>query len=119
MFHPVVEYSYMGMWILGVVVGVIFIVHGFPKIKNPKGIASAYKAPPIIGLYHGLAEVLGGAVLILGIHIHGTALALGIIMVGAIYFKVNKWNAPFMVGEKGGWEFDLLMLASCLAIFLS
>ncbi len=119
LFQPVIEYSYVGIWLLGAVVGVIFIVHGFPKIKNPKGIASAYHAPAVVGLYHGLIEVLGGAVLILGIHIHGTALVLAIIMVGAIYFKVNKWNVPFTAHDKNGWEFDLLLLAACLAIFLS
>ena len=119
MFHPVVEYGYLGLWMLGVVVGVIFIYHGFPKIKNPKGIASAYNAPPIVGLYHGLAEVLGGALLILGIHIHGIALALAVIILGAIYFKVNKWNVPFKTDSKTGWEFDLLLLFALMAIFLS
>ncbi len=119
MIQHVIGYGNLGLWVLSVAVGAVFIVHGFSKIKNPKGIAAAYNAPAIVGLYHGLIEVLGGGALIMGIFTHFTALVLGIIMIGAIYFKVNKWNIPFMGRDKTGWEFDLVVWAACVALLLS
>ena len=119
MIYNVIGYSDRGLWVLSVVVGIIFICHGFPKIRNPKGIASAYRAPAVFGLFHGLVEVLGGAGLILGMSVHFIALIFGIIMVLAIGFKTTRWNVPFMAHDKTGWEFDLLVLASCLILYLS
>ncbi|HYC79680.1 MAG TPA: DoxX family protein [Candidatus Binatia bacterium] len=112
-FHEFMEYGY---WALQVAVGLIFLIHGFAKVKAPGQIASAYGAPSVVGLFHGLVEVAGGVMLILNWYVQFAALILGIIMLGAIYFKVVKWHVPFMAQTATGWEFDLLILAACVAI---
>ncbi|KKT81232.1 MAG: hypothetical protein A2925_00615 [Candidatus Yanofskybacteria bacterium RIFCSPLOWO2_01_FULL_44_22] len=113
-----IGYANYGFWVLGAVVGIIFIVHGFPKIKNPKGIAAVYKAPSVVGLFHGLAEVVGGALLIIGFCVQGAAMVLGLIMIGAIYFKVVRWNTNFVSRDNTGWELDLVLWAACVALLL-
>jgi len=118
MYH-LVGYGNLGLWILGATVGVIFIVHGIPKIKNPKSVASVYKAPAVFGLYHGLIEFLGGGALILGIFVDFVAFVFALIMLGAIRFKITKWDMPFTAHDKTGWEFDLILLAACLVLLLS
>ncbi len=64
----------------------------------------------------GLIEFLGGIAMIIGIQIQIIAVLLGIIMLGAIYYKIFKWKMMF--SSANGWEFDLILLASNIAIFL-
>jgi uncharacterized membrane protein YphA (DoxX/SURF4 family) len=33
-----------------------------------------------------------------------------------MYFKINKWNVPFVSTEKMGWEYDLVLLCAAIAI---
>lgn len=91
------------------VVGIIFIVHGWPKFKS-----GGLKL--IGGFGHGLVEVAGGLMLIANFHPKSASLVLGLIMLGAIYFKMSKWKIPFKAENTTGWEFDLVLLAACVAI---
>lgn len=115
MFAFLDPYTGWGMVALRVALGLVFIVHGWPKTKNPSEIAkSVWGGAIAVGFLHGLAEVLGGAALILGWSLRPVALLLALIMLGAIYFKVVKWRVPFM----NGWEFDLVILGGLLTILL-
>jgi putative oxidoreductase len=104
------EYSRWGLYALQIAAGVIFIVHGIPKIKNPSGIAAALGVPNFLGLVHGLAEVVGGLMLIFSFYTQVVALVFAVIMLGAIYFKLFKWKIGFMSQTTTGWEFDFLLL---------
>jgi putative oxidoreductase len=106
----------LGLFVLRLVIGIIFIKHGLPKIKNPEGLAGAIHWPRQAVLVQGLVEFLGGIAMIVGIQVQVVAVLLGIIMLGAIYYKKFKWNRGF-TGDNG-WEFDLILLASNIAIFL-
>jgi len=101
-------YSGWGMWFLQFAVGVVFMYHGWPKMKNMK------KFFTIGGGLHGLVEFFGGLALMLGFHIRSTGLVLAVIMLGAIYFKKFKWKTPFSSQNTTGWEFDLVLLAATL-----
>ena len=67
----------------------------------------------------GAVELLSSVGLILGIYTQLSALLLGIIMIGAIYFKTMKWRVPFAAVDKTGWEFDFTLLAANIAILVS
>jgi len=109
-------YANWGFYALQLAAGIIFIVHGWPKIKNPSGIASALGVPKFFGLLQGLVEGLGGLALILNFYVSWVALVFAIIMLGAIYFKMFRWKTGFMSQSTTGWEFDFLLLAVFLAI---
>ena len=100
-------YSDWGMWLLQLAVGVIFIVHGWPKLKN-KSIFS------IGGKFHGLIEVIGGLALFAGWYVREVGLVFVVIMLGAIYMKKYKWHTPFSSHNTTGWEFDFILLAASL-----
>ena len=99
-------YSDFGMWFLQFAIGVIFIYHGWPKMKSKAGMFK------IGGLIHGLAEVIPGLALILGLYVREAGLVLVIIMLGAIYMKKFKWHTPFSSQNAMGWEYDLILLAA-------
>ena len=106
------QFGTLGLWLLQLAVGVIFIYHGWPKLKNKKSVFG------IGGLAHGLIEVLGGLLLIASWYVREVALIFTIIMLGAIYFKKFKWHIPFYSQTATGWEFDLILLAANLFLLI-
>lgn len=108
---------YGGLFLLRLAVGVIFIYHAIPKLREPKSMASAigWNFNQVLGL--GIMEFIGGLSLIGGVGTQFSALVLAVIMTGAIYHKIKKWHVPFMAPNATGWEFDLVLLAANLTIF--
>lgn len=88
------------------VTGVIFLVHGIPKLKDDR---PGWKAL-------GLGECLAGVLLIAGFFVKYAALLGIVVMAGALYHKIFKWKTPFTT-QTTGWEFDLLILAVGLMLF--
>ena len=99
-------YSDWGMRFLQFAVGVIFIYHGWPKLKKMGKFFS------IGGGRHGLVEVIGGLSLIAGWYVREVGLVFAVIMLGAIWFKKFKWNTPFSSQTTTGWEFDFALLVA-------
>src|SRR3989338_7994420 len=116
MFESLSQYSQTVFWILQAVVGIIFIVHGMPKLKNPGMVASVYGAPAFVGSLHGAVEIAAGLALIASQFVQIAAVVVVIVMLGAIYFKIFKWKMPFTSQTSTGWEFDLVLLAAGLVI---
>ena len=113
-------YGDQGILILRLVVAVIFMYHAVPKFKTPeamgKGIGWSAQKVQALGWFEmvsGILLIIGGWLTSLG------SFVLAVVMVGAIWHKAMKWNVPFAAHDKTGWEFDLLLLAACLAIYLT
>ncbi|MGH2657057.1 MAG: DoxX family protein [Actinomycetota bacterium] len=114
-----------GLLALRIAVGVIFIVHGLPKITGARGMAAMMGGgeakPVLVGMFtiQGLVETGGGALLILGVLTQLVALAFMIIMIGAVYLKITQWKSGFMAQQTTGWEFDFVLLAANLLLFFT
>jgi putative oxidoreductase len=125
LFPGLVEFSEWGLLALRVAVGVVFIVHGWPKITGARGMAAALgggEAKPtmvVMVTVQGLVEAGGGVLLILGVLTQLVVLAFAIIMVGAIALKVSQWKTGFMSQQTTGWEFDLVLLAASILLFFT
>jgi putative oxidoreductase len=104
---------------LRVVVGIIFIVHSKQKFSMWKVAPSDQMPASMINLmrFLSVAEMLGGIAVLIGFLTQLASIGLAIIMLGAIYFKIKKWQAPFFAKDKTGWEFDLMVLAGLIALF--
>src|SRR3989344_5194139 len=111
----------IGLLLLRLAIGAIFIYHGWPKIKNAKNLSPMMGLPGGTGsvLLLGLVEFLSGFGLILGVYVKVAAILLSLVMAGAIYKKIVNWRVPFSAHDKMGWEFDLILLAANLTIFLA
>jgi len=112
------QFADVGLYILRLIVGSIFIYHAVPKLRDSKGMAKMMgkgnAVPMIMAL--GLVELLSALGLILGLYTALSALLLSIVMLGAIMMKITKWQSPFSAMDKTGWEFDLILLAANIAI---
>ncbi len=97
--------------------GVLFILHGWPKIKNPKKTAAWVTSTGwtwAAGFAYAFTflEFLGGLALVLGFLTRIVALLFVLQMIATTIFSRAKLNKKLM----GGWELDMLYLAGALAL---
>ena len=119
MFPQLLQYNNIGLFILRLVIGIIFLYHALPKLKNPRGMAQGMGWPSGVIVLLGTVEFLSSLGLIFGIYTQLAAVLLGIVMIGAIKMKTMKWHVPFMGMTNTGWEFDLTLLAANIAVLLT
>ena len=108
--------------ILRLVLGVIFIGHGWGKLfgeGNPAGFAGwlgsmGLEPSYLLAIAAGLAETLGGALLIVGLLTRVAASSLVIVMlvaIGLVHMDAGMFG-------KGGYEFQLLLLAGVVTLLI-
>ena len=101
---------------LRIVLGVIFLMHGFRKAKNFKGTTEWFSS---IGLKPGLlfaglatvVELLGGLAILVGFMVQPFSLLLSVVMVVAAITNLRAKAGFFKV-----LELDLILLASLLLL---
>lgn len=108
-------YDDWALLFLRIVLGVILIAHGWPKIKNLRGTADNFEImgfkPGILwGTIVAFVEFFGGIALITGLF---TQLAAALV---AVQFVVAIFKVKLQKGLVDGYEFDLLILATALAL---
>jgi putative oxidoreductase len=116
---PLMVYAGFGLLALRLAIGSIFVYHGIPKLKMGKqmaqGIFGSEKKGWFVNLV-GANEVFSGLAIILGLLTNIAALLLIPVMLGALYLKIKVWKVPFFAMDKTGWEFDMINLATLVAL---
>ncbi|WBU59290.1 DoxX family protein [Paracoccus albus] len=107
--------------LLRVTSGVLFLAHGLMKVNvfTIAGTVAYFESLGLPGLFAYLtilAELAGGALLILGVATRLVAPALIPVLLGAVW--VHSGNGWAFSGEGGGWEYPVFWAAVQLAITL-
>ena len=109
-------FSEWALLILRVVFGLIFVAHGWPKLRNLKGASEnfnmmGFKPGALWGTIVAIVETFGGLAIILGIATEIAAILLAFDMVVATIWKISR-------GQKlvGGFEFEILLITVGLAL---
>ena len=113
----------LGLTILRVVLGVIFVAHGLPKLTGGiEGTVQSFAslgipAPLVAAWFVALLETLGGLMLLVGFLVTPVSLLLVLHMLTGILL-VHAPNGFYVVGAQasGGIEFNLLLTASLLVM---
>ena len=107
--------------LLRITLGVMFVAHALLKymVFTLPGTALFFGSlglPPATGYVVFAAELIGGAMLILGVYARYVAIALLPVLLGATWAHVgNGWlfSAP-----NGGWEYPLFLSITAVVQFL-
>ena len=123
------EWNEWSLALLRVVLGIIFLYHGYVKLFVPGGfkatagfMAIIFGVSPAAGAWLALLvsaiEFVGGALLILGLLTRWASVVLFIEMLVAL-FKVHLKQGFFIMPPAYGYEFVLLILASLVVVAAS
>lgn len=109
-------YGDLGLLILRLAIGAVFLAHGPMKLTKTKEMSAGLGLSTTTTMAVGIVETVGAVAMILGLWANIAALGLIAVMVGAIYFKTQKWGKKF-TGENG-WELDFMVATASLTILL-
>ena len=127
-FSPIRDW---GPLILRLAMGIIFLVHGWPKLnpnsmmKGVSGFSAGLKQmgiplPTFFAWVVALLETIGAALLILGLGTRILAVLLAVNMLVAIRVaKIRVMKVGFTAQQATGWEFDFALLAGALALLFT
>lgn len=105
----------LGLLLLRLVLGIIFIWHGYPKLTHPNAMHGVFVQHGLPGYFvtiTGVLEVFGGGLLILGFLTRIAALLLAIEM-GVAIWKVHSAGGYLAVHN---YEFPLVLAVACFAL---
>jgi putative oxidoreductase len=108
----------IGLLLLRIALGVIFLSHGYPKLAHLRGGAQMQSffvehGLPAYFLYiSGVLETFGGGLLLLGLFTRASAVLLGLEMCVAIW-KVHSGHGYLAVHD---YEFPLTLATACFAL---
>ena len=115
----------IGLAVLRIVVGVTYILHGWPKLMDgARGTAQFFgqlgiPVPTASAWLVTLLEVVGGLLLVLGLFVLPVALLFIIEMLVGIVL-VHAPNGWYVIGPgEGGAEFNVLLIAALLVLILA
>jgi putative oxidoreductase len=111
--------------ILRLSLGVIMISHGIPKIKKREVLGKKwndhYGVPKATIWLTGILQIVGGLALLVGLFTSLTSLVLTLDMLAALFICVfnSHHREPFnSVTPEKGWDVNLLLVASLVAVLL-
>lgn len=118
LFPQLLDFGILGPVFLRVGLAVVFIAHGYPKLFKKEGFLGASQFFESINIKPGkfwvivvgVLEFFGGILLFAGLFTQLVALLLAFDMLVAI------WKVKFKNGLVNGYEFELILLFSALAL---
>jgi putative oxidoreductase len=116
MFPQLARFTDLGILLLRLMVGLVFVTSGYSHLKDPAARAKSIGMTKSFTIFLGAAEVAGGLGVAFGVLTQLAAFGLILIMSGAIQKKMFVWHTGFW-GEKGsGWHYDLIFVLINLLI---
>lgn len=118
MFHLDAFTDY-GLLLLRIMVGLIFAGSGYRDLKDPDARSESIGMPKSFVIFLAVAELAGGAGIILGILQQLAAIGLIVIMLGALQKKIFVWKTGFWGSDGLGWYYELTLIAILLVVLFT
>jgi len=116
MFPALSRFTDLGILLLRLMVGLVFVTSGYSHLKDPEGRSKSIGMSKGFTVFLGLAEVAGGLGVAAGVLPQIAALGLILIMLGAIQKKMFVWHTGFWGEKSSGWHYDLIFVLMNLLI---
>ncbi len=109
----------VGVLLLRLMVGAIFLSSGWNHLKDPAGRSKSIGMSKGFTIFLGAAETAGGLGVIAGVLPQAAALGLILIMLGVIQKKVFEWHTGFWGKGGHGWDYELMIIVMCIMIVVT
>ncbi len=116
MFPHLSRLTDLGLFLLRLMVGLVFLTSGYSHLKNPEERAKSIGMSKAFTIFLGVAEVAGGLGVAAGVLTQIAAFGLILIMLGAIEKKIFAWHTGFWGEKTYGWHYDLMFVLINLII---
>ncbi|MCO5295056.1 MAG: DoxX family protein [Homoserinimonas sp.] len=85
------------------------------KMKDMKAFAKNDGVPVPVGWFVAIAEMAAAVSFATGFLSQWAAIGLILLMIATTFMHVVKWHSKYWA-QKGGWEYDIIMIAFALVI---
>jgi putative oxidoreductase len=116
MFPVLSGFTDLGILLLRLMVGLVFVTSGYSHVKDPEARSKSIGMSKGFTVFLGLAEVAGGLGVAAGVLPQIAAFGLILIMLGAIQKKMFVWHTGFWGEKSSGWHYDLIFVLMNLLI---
>jgi putative oxidoreductase len=110
MFPALFRFLDLGLLLLRLMVGLVFVTSGYSHLKDPEARSKSIGMPKAFTIFLGIAEVAGGLGVAAGVLTQLAAFGLILIMLGAIQKKIFVWHTGFWGEKSSGWHYDLIFV---------
>ena len=119
MFPVLTRFTDLGLLLLRLMVGLIFVTSGYSHVKHPAERAKSIEMSKGFTVFLGIAELAGGLGVAAGVLTQLAAFGLIILMFGAIQKKMFVWHTGFWGEKSSGWHYDLMLVLMNLVIIFT
>jgi putative oxidoreductase len=116
MFPQLTRFTDLGLLLLRLMVGLVFINSGYSHLKDPEARAKSIEMSKGFTIFLGIAEVAGGLGVAFGVVTQLAAFGLILLMLGAMEKKIFSWHTGFWGEKSYGWHYDLMFILMNLVI---
>ena len=118
-FPQLARLTELGLLLLRLMVGVIFITSGCSHLRNPGERGKSIGMSKGFTLFLGAAEMAGSLGVMFGVLTQIAALGLILVMLGAIEKKIFVWHTGFWGEKASGWHYELMLVVMNLLIMFT
>lgn len=119
MFPQLARFTDLGLLLLRLMIGIIFLNSGWSDVKDPGKRSQSIGMSKGFTIFLGLAEIAGSLGIVLGVFQQLAAIGLILIMLGAIQKKISVWHTGFWGEKASGWHYDLIFVVMCLVVLFT
>lgn len=116
MFPQLARFTDLGLLLLRLMVGLVFITSGYSHLKDAEARSKSIGMSKSFTIFLGMAEVAGALGLAFGVLTQLAAFGLILLILGAIQKKIFSWHTGFWGDKAYGWHYDLLFVLVNLLI---
>ena len=116
MFPALSRFTDLGLLLLRVMVGLVFVTSGYSHLKDPEARSKSVGMSKGFTVCLGIGELAGGLGVAAGVLTQIAAFGLILVMLGAIQKKIFVWHTGFWGEQSSGWHYDLMFILMNLLI---
>src|ERR1700685_1918783 len=116
MFPQLAHFTDLGLLLLRLMVGFVFITSGHGHLQDPEARSKSIEMSKGFTIFLGIAEVAGALGVAFGVLTQLAAFGLIVLMLGAIQKKIFSWHTGFWGEKTYGWHYDLMFILMNLLI---